>query len=58
MTDHSNHEKLAHCEECGRQICLCLALCEPCRNSLDLEAEEEGQRWADAREAGNGGRYF
>lgn len=57
--DHDSHLLTAHCEECGRQICACLSVCESCHDRLELEAEEEGQRWADSREyPADGGKYF
>ena len=57
MTDHSHHDKVAHCEECGRQICACVAICESCLDRLKAESEDEAQRWHDEREP-ESGRYF
>ena len=56
--NHETHLKIAHCEECGRQICACLAICEVCQNRLEAESEDEAQRWHDAREPEGIGKYF
>lgn len=56
--NHELHEKVAHCEEYGAQICACFAICQSCRDQLEAEAEEEGQRWHDLREREGEGKYF
>ena len=35
--EHDTHVKVANCEECGRQICACLSVCEQCHDRMELE---------------------
>ena len=55
---HEQHDRIVHCEECGRMICACFAICESCKDRLEAESEDEAQRWHDAREPEGLGKYF